>query len=441
MFSGDVLFQGSVGRVDLPGGDWPTLLASIRGLVDGYPPETTVYPGHMGITTLGAERATNPFLAEFARRALVSPPPWPSAFRPPGAPSTSCPPRRWPGCACSCSPRASSVVPATSGSRRRSSSRPSCSRAGSAARPTSCARRCSASRTRAGAASPCDPRRPPASVAPTSQRACRRLAQPVKLWWYGPLFRHERPQAGRFRQFTQLDAEAIGSDSPLVDAELIALLDELLRGLGVPGLELRIGSLGSLAARAAYRDELRAYLRDHEADLAPDVRERIDENPLRAFDSKDESTRCGDGRGADDARPPRGRGRRALRGGAPAARPGGAALCGRRRPGPRARLLHAHRVRVPLRPARRSVPGRRRGPLRRPDRAARRAAHSGLRLGGRHRADPDGARRGAGRGRRRRVRGGARRATRAGLRARARAAQRRACTPTSTSPGARSRAR
>jgi len=66
MFSGDVLFQGSVGRVDLPGGDWPTLLASIRGLVDGYPPETTVYPGHMGITTLGAERATNPFLAELA---------------------------------------------------------------------------------------------------------------------------------------------------------------------------------------------------------------------------------------------------------------------------------------------------------------------------------------------------------------------------------------
>jgi glyoxylase-like metal-dependent hydrolase (beta-lactamase superfamily II) len=67
LFSGDVLFQGSVGRVDLPGGDWPTLLTSIRGLVDGFPEETTVYPGHMGITTLGAERATNPFLAELAR--------------------------------------------------------------------------------------------------------------------------------------------------------------------------------------------------------------------------------------------------------------------------------------------------------------------------------------------------------------------------------------
>jgi hydroxyacylglutathione hydrolase len=67
IFSGDVLFQGSVGRVDLPGGDGPTLLRSIRDLVESHSPETGVYPGHMGITTLGAERATNPFLAELAR--------------------------------------------------------------------------------------------------------------------------------------------------------------------------------------------------------------------------------------------------------------------------------------------------------------------------------------------------------------------------------------
>jgi len=66
VFSGDVLFNGSVGRVDLPGGDWPTLLESIRTLVDSHPPETTVYPGHMRVTTLGAERAANPFLAELA---------------------------------------------------------------------------------------------------------------------------------------------------------------------------------------------------------------------------------------------------------------------------------------------------------------------------------------------------------------------------------------
>jgi hydroxyacylglutathione hydrolase len=64
IFSGDVLFQGSVGRVDLPGGDGPTLLRSIQTLIEGHPPETAVHPGHMGITTLGAERASNPFLVQ-----------------------------------------------------------------------------------------------------------------------------------------------------------------------------------------------------------------------------------------------------------------------------------------------------------------------------------------------------------------------------------------
>src|SRR3954453_12497125 len=68
LFSGDVLFEGSVGRTDLPGGDWPTLAASIAGLLDAYPDETQVFPGHMGMTTLGRERATNPFLQELAGR-------------------------------------------------------------------------------------------------------------------------------------------------------------------------------------------------------------------------------------------------------------------------------------------------------------------------------------------------------------------------------------
>lgn len=66
LFSGDVVFQGSVGRVDLPGGDWGTLSKSIETLLESFPPETTLYPGHMGITTLERERATNPFLAELA---------------------------------------------------------------------------------------------------------------------------------------------------------------------------------------------------------------------------------------------------------------------------------------------------------------------------------------------------------------------------------------
>jgi histidyl-tRNA synthetase len=118
------------------------------------------------------------------------------------------------------------------------------------------------------------------------------LPQPVKLWYMGPFFRHERPQAGRFRQFHQVGAEAIGSDSPLVDAELIILLDEFLRGLGVPGLTLKLGSLGSIQGRAEYREELKVYLRAHEGELAKEVRDRLDENPLRAFDAKDEATRA-----------------------------------------------------------------------------------------------------------------------------------------------------
>ena len=67
IFSGDVLFKQSIGRTDLPGGDYATLLESIRTLVDSLPPETTVYPGHMDPTTLAAEQATNPFLAELAK--------------------------------------------------------------------------------------------------------------------------------------------------------------------------------------------------------------------------------------------------------------------------------------------------------------------------------------------------------------------------------------
>jgi len=116
------------------------------------------------------------------------------------------------------------------------------------------------------------------------------LPQPVKLWYWGPFFRHERPQSGRFRQFHQIDSEVIGSDSPLADAESIVLLSDLLTELGVPGVRLRLGSLGSLETRKAYRDELRAYLKEHDGSLSEDVRSRIDSNPLRAFDSDHEGT-------------------------------------------------------------------------------------------------------------------------------------------------------
>jgi histidyl-tRNA synthetase len=123
------------------------------------------------------------------------------------------------------------------------------------------------------------------------EHGMQKLAQPVKLFYLGPFFRHERPQAGRYRQFHQLGVECIGTDSPLADAEAIMLLSDLLGELGVPGVELRLGSLGSFEARRAYLEDLKAHLHAHEGDLSKDVRERIDINALRAFDADDEGTR------------------------------------------------------------------------------------------------------------------------------------------------------
>jgi histidyl-tRNA synthetase len=123
------------------------------------------------------------------------------------------------------------------------------------------------------------------------QHGMHKLAQPVKLWYSGPFFRHERPQSGRYRQFHQLGAEAIGSDEPLVDAELIILLNDLIAELGVEGVRLRLSSLGSPESRRAYIEKLRAYLREHEDELSKEVVARLDANPLRAFDSDHEGTR------------------------------------------------------------------------------------------------------------------------------------------------------
>jgi len=123
------------------------------------------------------------------------------------------------------------------------------------------------------------------------EHGMHKLPQPVKLWYLGPFFRRERPQAGRFRQFWQVGAEVIGSDSPAVDAETVLLLDTLLGELRVGELRLRISSLGTPETRASYREELQQYLRAHEDQLSQEVRERIDLNPLRAFDADHPGTR------------------------------------------------------------------------------------------------------------------------------------------------------
>jgi histidyl-tRNA synthetase len=122
------------------------------------------------------------------------------------------------------------------------------------------------------------------------QHGMHKEPQPVKLWYLSRFFRHERPQAGRFREFSQVGAEAIGSADPAVDAELILLLAELLEALGARDVRLVLASLGTPDSRAAYREELKAYLHAHADELSDDVRSRIDLNPLRAFDAKHPGT-------------------------------------------------------------------------------------------------------------------------------------------------------
>jgi histidyl-tRNA synthetase len=116
--------------------------------------------------------------------------------------------------------------------------------------------------------------------------------QPVKLWYLSSFFRHERAQAGRYRQFWQVGAEALGSEDPAVDAEAIVLLATLLAELRVREVRLRLSSLGSLRSRNEYRERLQAHLRSNEQSLSEDVRSRIEQNPLRAFDSDHPGTRA-----------------------------------------------------------------------------------------------------------------------------------------------------
>ena len=123
------------------------------------------------------------------------------------------------------------------------------------------------------------------------EHGMHKLAQPVKLWYLGPFFRREAPQKGRYRQFFQVGAEALGSEDPAVDAEIILLVAELFEALRIH-TRLRLSSLGSPEARAAYREQLVAFLRAHSDALSADVRERIELNPLRAFDAKDRGTQA-----------------------------------------------------------------------------------------------------------------------------------------------------
>jgi histidyl-tRNA synthetase len=123
------------------------------------------------------------------------------------------------------------------------------------------------------------------------EHGMHKLPQPVRLWYLSSFFRRERPQHGRYRQFWQVGAEAIGSDDPAVDAESILLLAEILEAANTRELRLKLSSLGTPDTRAEYREELQGYLRANEDRLSQEVRDRIELNPLRAFDADHPDTR------------------------------------------------------------------------------------------------------------------------------------------------------
>ena len=118
--------------------------------------------------------------------------------------------------------------------------------------------------------------------------------QLVKLYYLGPMFRHERPQKGRFRQFYQIGIEALGSDHPHVDIDVLVMLHRLFTRLGIAGLTLQVNSLGDAACRGAYRDALRDYLRGKLSTLCADCQRRYETNPLRVLDCKVDGDKFGD---------------------------------------------------------------------------------------------------------------------------------------------------
>ncbi|HZC18775.1 MAG TPA: histidine--tRNA ligase, partial [Rubrobacteraceae bacterium] len=119
-----------------------------------------------------------------------------------------------------------------------------------------------------------------------------KLAQPVKMWYLGPMFRHERQQKGRYRQHYQIGAEVLGSADPLVDVEVMTLLYDMHQALGVEDEVVYLNNLGDLETRRRYVPELRAFLQKNVSELDPDSKTRIEMNPLRTFDSKDKNTQA-----------------------------------------------------------------------------------------------------------------------------------------------------
>ena len=120
------------------------------------------------------------------------------------------------------------------------------------------------------------------------EKGMQNLPQPVKLWYFGPFFRYERPQSGRYRQFWQFGLEGLGEESPVIDAQIIQIFYNILKELKCKNLIIEVNSIGDSACRPYYKKLLVSYFREQIAGLCPDCRRRIKENPLRILDCKEE---------------------------------------------------------------------------------------------------------------------------------------------------------
>ena len=307
VLSGDVLFAGSVGRTDLPGADWETLLDSIGTLVDRLPAETVVYPGHGPATTLGAELAAQPV----PRRAP----------RPVARAGRMSDPILDRAAARHARRRAGRDAALADRSPARSS--------GSAAlygyRPiltpgfedTALFARTS------GAGSDVVQKEMytftdrsdrsltlrPEGTAPICrayvEHGMHRDPQPVKLFTIAPMYRYGAPGRGRYREHWQASVEAIGTDDPAIDAELIQLYDTLLARLGVTRYHLELNSIGCRACRPAYLEALGAWLAANDATARRrDARQGRRQPAARVRQLPREAARGagGTGRGAEDRR-------------------------------------------------------------------------------------------------------------------------------------------
>ena len=376
LFSGDLLFAGSVGRTDLPFSDWETLLASIQALFDRFPPET----GRLSRARPrddARRRAADESVPRRAPHRMIKAPRGTHDILPDEQPlfrhvtGTFAELAERYGYRAITTPTIEHVelIERTSGEGSDIIQKEIYTLVDRSERTLALR---------------------PEATAPVAraylEHGMHREPQPVKTYLVGQMFRYDRPQRGRYREFWQLNVEAMGSEDPALDAEVIQLYDALLRRLGIRRYWLELNSIGDRECRPAYVEQAervagRPSRRSHTRGRA-----EARDQPAARVRREGRARPRGAGGRPEDRRVALRQLPRALRRRAPLPRRGGRGVSPLADPRPRSRLLHAHDLRVPGRGARGQGLDPRRRPLRLPDRADRRPADTGHRLGGRRRA-------------------------------------------------------